>query len=120
MTAHCKRWAILLFPSVLYRRPVKWLQKLVLSITSQKVALADDFKQYAVSLHVFDSFSLTMSIFHWNEPRMWTSERHPETRPCRGFSTGPDRLSTIRSYVTPPVFHIINSGCGEKSILRKT
>src|SRR5450756_1200275 len=120
MTTHLLRWAVLLFSSVLYWRPVKWLQKRMLSITSRKVALTDDFEQYAVSLYVFDPFSPTMDIFHWNEPRMRTSERRSETRPCRGFSTGPDRLSTIRPYVTPLVFHIINSGCGEKSILRRT
>jgi hypothetical protein len=120
MTAHCKRWAVLLFPSVLYRRPVKWLQKRVLSITSRKVALTDGFGQYAASLYVFDPFSLTRSIFHWNEPRMRRSERWPEARSCGGFSTVFDRLSTTRPYVISPVFHIINSGCGKRPISGRT
>jgi len=74
MTAHLLWWAVINFPSVLYWRPVKWLQKLVLSIASRKVALTDDFGQYAVSLHVFGPFSPTMSIFCWNEPGMRSSE----------------------------------------------
>jgi hypothetical protein len=73
MAAHLfLEWAVSLFPFVAYRRPIKWLQKRVLNIVSQKVALTDDLGQYAVSMIRFRSIQLHHE--HISLERAWDAE----------------------------------------------